>query len=102
MEYLCLSCGKDRNILHFKSWVADKVKARRCDDCLNDPNVEERKKQSQENERIKKEVLSAKKTPLLEGYAQTPTAEKQREIKRRFDDLAEKRLLRELVGDNEI
>lgn len=99
MDYLCLTCARDRGILHFNLWLSDKSKARRCDDCLKDENVEERKKQSQENERIKKEALSAKKTPLFVGYAQTPSAEKQREIKRRFDDLAEQKMIRDLIGD---
>lgn len=99
MEYLCLSCGKDRNVLHFKSWMADKVKARRCDDCLKDPNIEARKKKSKEYNDAKKDALLTRKIQILEGYAATPTAERRREIKKMFDDLDDERRLREEIGD---
>lgn len=99
MNYLCLTCGKDRDAFHFKLWLSDKVKARRCDCCLDDMNIQERIKKTIEADAARKKALLTKKVPILAGYAVTPTAERKREIRKALADLADERLLRYEIGD---
>lgn len=96
-EFYCDICAQRKKRKEFSTWLEDKTKARRCNDCLEIEKQKQRMQDHKSERAAKKPVVTA----ILKDLAKSLGSEHKREVNEKLYKLKEKRRLMDELGISE-
>ena len=90
-DQYCIACLQHKSEKHFTTWLNDKSKARRCNDCHSTEKMKER----QRNCKLERKAKPAPVSPILTNLAKELSSSNKRSVRDKLYDLEEQKRLRD-------